>query len=498
MGLYMLIVGFILGFVLGSLVGYMNFSYDSQWIATWIGWILGAISSIYIFIRNIVRLVKGDKSIGIFNSNNPQKNSIRPKVNKNLRMVSPKGVVFGKYGSAYIAKPEDKDGHILIIGGAGSGKSSCIAIPSLLSWRDRVFAIDIKGELSKKAPRPNMKIFNPMDTTSFGYDPYELLKCSENRVQDAKEISIALVPIPENTKDPFWIQSAQNFLTACILHFSLKCGFIDTIKAIQGTPAIKIIEEISQSEDSNARLFINQFVGLDQKVLQSIFTELSNKIMLFATDNRICNALSKQCNITPKDLDNKQDIYIVIPEDKLEQWKPLLTLITNQFLKHFERRPEDTSTPVLFLLDEFARLGKIETVINGLATLRSRKITIAILIQSLAQLDAIYGRPQRQIITDNCSYKAILNATDADTQDYFSRLVGTYDKKKETNSNNFDQYTGLGKGRGVSSTTQESRIIKPEEFAYLKDIVLITPFGFNRINKSPYYKDRLMKMLAQV
>ena len=53
----------------------------------------------------------------------------------------------------------------------------------------------------------------------------------------------------------------------------------------------------------------------------------------------------------------------------------------------------------------------------------------AILTQSLAQLDLIYGRESRQVIADNCSYKAILKATDADTQEYFSKLVGTYDKR---------------------------------------------------------------------
>jgi type IV secretion system protein VirD4 len=109
------------------------------------------------------------------------------------------------------------------------------------------------------------------------------------------------------------------------------------------------------------------------------------------------------------------------------------------------------------------------------------------LTQSLAQLDVIYGKEQRQVIADNCQYKAILNATDADTQDYFSRLVGTFDKAKHSTNANFGQYTGLGKGTGTSETTEEKRIIKPEEFSTLKDLVLLTPYGFTRIDKTPYY-----------
>ena len=38
----------------------------------------------------------------------------------------------------------------MIVGGAGSGKTAAVAIPTLMSWKERVFAIDIKGELYAK------------------------------------------------------------------------------------------------------------------------------------------------------------------------------------------------------------------------------------------------------------------------------------------------------------------------------------------------------------
>src|SRR5512135_1687095 len=133
-----------------------------------------------------------------------------------------------------------------------------------------------------------------------------------------------------------------------------------------------------------------------------------------------------------------------------------------------------------------------------MATLRSKRITIMLIIQSLAQLDAIYGSDQRKVICDNCSYKAILQATDADSQKYFSALVGTEEREKVTRN-----YEGSGRGfgsggsgwlanwldeaKGASKTTEEKPVIKPEEFAYLKDIVLLTPQGMRRVQKRPYY-----------
>ena len=59
---------------------------------------------------------------------------------RNLRGLN--GFFFGKLGEDYILKPENMDGHILVVGGSGSGKSSCIVIPSLMTWRERVFTME--------------------------------------------------------------------------------------------------------------------------------------------------------------------------------------------------------------------------------------------------------------------------------------------------------------------------------------------------------------------
>ena len=136
-----------------------------------------------------------------------------------------------------------------------------------------------------------------------------------------------------------------------------------------------------------------------------------------------------------------------------------------------------------------ARLGKIEAISNGLATLRSKKIHIALIVQRKSQLNAIYGKDVAEVIADNCSYKAILKASEPETQEWCSKLVGTYDKKKVSSNYNAD-ILGVGKGQGTSSSTEEKRIIKPEEFAYLKDVVCVFPNGYKRLQKANYYEDK--------
>ena len=401
------------------------------------------------------------------------------------------GFVFGKMGEKYVAKKEDKDGHILVVGGAGSGKTSCVAIPSLLAWREPVFAIDIKGELHEhtKHKRRNARVFAPLSAHTYGYDPYYLLKSTDNSAQEARAIAQAIVPLPPDTREPFWIENAQNILTAAILHYSAAgLSFLETAAQMQSITPSELIRELRASPERSARFCVNSLRDMQEQTLSSIMAELSRNIIPFVTDKNLIHALSRPQNITPDDLEFGTDIFIRIPEHLLRQWKNLLTLIVSQFLRHFEQRPNMTARPILFLLDEFPRLGKIAEITDGLATLRSKKITICPIIQSLAQLDLIYGTEARRVIADNCGYKAVLSATDADSQEYFSRLVGTHDRVRIAEDRRFEPITGFSAGKGVSKTSEERRKLKPEKLATLGDIALFTPFGFFRVAKVPYYK----------
>jgi type IV secretion system protein VirD4 len=413
---------------------------------------------------------------------------------EDLMHAEPCGVFFGaredkRNGWRYVGKPEHFDGHVLISGGVGSGKSSCIAIPTLLSWRERVFAIDIKGELYAKSKkyRPNAKIFDPFSTVSYGYNPFYLLERSDNPAQEAREIAIALIHLPPETRDPFWIESARNVLTGAILHFHhLGYSFIQTIHAILDMATEELVEEIARSGAGAARRYINSYVKAPEKTISGIMLELHKSIVCFGTDRRLISCFSRPNNITPADLDKGFDVFIQIPEKLLTQWDGLLRLIVSQFLTYFEGRADEISTPILFLLDEFPRLGKVDRITDALATLRSKSITICIIVQSLAQLDQRYGEKERAVIADTCAYKAVLNALDPNTQDYFSRLVGTYDRTVHSSNVHYHPFVRIQAGTGKGTSTTESRIIKPEEFSTLQDIVFFAPCGFTRVRKVHY------------
>lgn len=408
------------------------------------------------------------------------------------------------------ALPQTKDGHILAVGSTNSGKSSCFVIPTLKRWSGRVFSIDIKGELYRhtKDKRTNARVFDPLSKSTYGFNPFEALDKTENKAPEAEAIATALIPMSADVKDPFWVQSARNMLTGCILHFYNEGKtFTETIQAIL-TPAapknfiepvnvppfVQLVENIYENTKSEAaRTYLSAFVDLNDKTLSSIYTELCRHITRFVTDTDIVDCLSQEKRISPEDLENGSDIYVCVPEYCLEQWRSLLTLMVSQFIRHFEKRPDLTATPILFMLDEFARLGKIEGITNAFSTLRSKKITICAVVQSLAQLDLIYGEPTRRVIVDNCQYMALFAVTDATSQEYFSRLIG--------GRYSWNPSVGVSLPPSANANVSRNRepLIYPEQLATLEIIVLLTPEGIFRMEKIPFfYKGNLpqVKVIA--
>lgn len=453
---------------------------------------------------------------------------VRTVVEQAMRQV-PNGFIFGKDKYAthdWVVKPETKDGHIMIVGGPGTGKTTCLAIPSMMSWKHRIFAIDVKGELYVKSNRPMVKVFNPLDHNALGYDPFFVLKKAPNVVQEIRKIAISLIPISAEVKDTYWLNGAQNLLTAGLIHYYKQdFTFIKSIEKIQKSPIDELVKELANSESEEAQLLASQFVDANIKELRSFKGEVSQHIIDFVLDPDIKQAFSKPSSecVKPADLERGCDVFLQIPEHKLDQWGRILSLITSQFLDHFEKRDEATAKPILFLLDEFPRLGKFGNIANGLATLRSKKITMAIVIQSLAQLDYIYGEAQRQVIADNCAYKAVLGASEPKTQEYFSKLVGTYMAIRTTHSSttssnpiyriededgifggNYGRVKHYGETGGSSDsfTTSEQRenVMQPHEFGALSDVVLLVSGangGYFRVDKTPYYDPQIARELQE-
>lgn len=477
---------------------------------------LSLLPAFYIYMSNNIARAGGKKKFGLLDAfegkpepyYSTKKQAARyPAVPEQLIAGSrPLGIVLGKYHGKYVCRPVEQDGHYLIVGGSGSGKSSALIIPTLLINNDvPAFVLDIKGELSRLAKKKGdarVHIFNPNDRRSYGYDPFYSLK-KESTEQEILEtmqmVTFSLISLSANVKDPFWKTSARNMLCGLMIyHFKLgKNNLVDIMDAILGQSIKTSIQEVMTGSDPTSveYRYLVQFSDMADETISGVYAEMASNIIVFANDQDIRYALKhNSLKCSPVDLENGNSIYVVIREDKLTAYNQVLQLIINQTLNALEKRPEK-SEPILFLIDELPRIlsaGKIERLLDASRTLRSRNVRLMLVTQSFEALGTVYSQNEVVDLISNCTYKIVLDASSQKTQHTISEWCGNYKElKKNWNEVGTKQKTGV--------SFEEKPIVESSDLMTLAqtgEAILICPYGYFRIQKTPYYRDKILKKLA--
>ena len=111
-------------------------------------------------------------------------------------------------------------------------------------------------------------------------------------------------------------------------------------------------------------------------------------------------------------------------------------------------------------------------LLKVLRKLRKRRIRILVLTQSLADLDMIYGKDERKAMLSNFKFTVLLGCKDAETQEYFSKMIGEKRSLLATDPNQ-----------------KRQPIIKPADLAHLEqDLFVICDDGAIRLRKNFYFK----------
>lgn len=409
---------------------------------------------------------------------------------------------YGNSINSYIGIPKRSDGHLAVIGGSGSGKSSGIAKPTLKSYHNALCVIDIKGEPSKfydelktkgAVKRPYF-VFNPANPKSPSYDVFGWVKEDDpnNALANIKQIALALIPESNNNADRFWTDCEREIMTAALYYYyKLGLNFTEAVCMILSVPIFSLCYTLNSCNDPLVKMIAGDTNMLDPKQLTSIGRGIRNYLSCFSDDPCISHAFRGDSEgalcFSWNDLDN-YNIFLQIPEDRIENWSGPINILLTQLLQHLMRRPDIYSpegknvVPVFMLLDEIARFGKISLLSKAISTLRSKNVVMCLMLQSTAQLDKYYGDIDRRIILDNCSYKAILRAGDPDAQKYLSQIIGTELKVRFQSSESNDS-TGEERSYTRQRTESIEPIIQPHELAFMKDIFFVTPDDTKKVKK---------------
>lgn len=434
-----------------------------------------------------------------------------PKVPPELLSKEPEGIILGKYKNQYVRVPLKDIYHYCILGGSGSGKTSTVLLDTLLANFAtgknvfQTFCIDIKSELSQKscyAYDENVLVVDPTDRTSTGWDVYYRLhnNPSDDLIVEAiEEVSQALI-ISTNPKDSFFVENARTMFTGLLAYY-FKQGesFIDSVNRILESEIKSLIAEIiKNSEPSDLWYkYLAKFEGKSAESIEDCMVELTTSLSVFSKfDIRFCFRDNYQ-KASPYSFNEEKSVFLAIPEHMLDSYKAIMRLCTVQTLKEMQRRPEARgrnvkNKPMIVMIDEFSRIGRMEGIFNALATLASKKVVVMLAFQSLAQCEVIYSQAETRVLMENCRIKVICECSDPQSEKAIQDWCGKYRDKKETLNG--------GKNRHKSYTYEDKPIVEPDDLITLvrqeEEILVVAGIGYLRPKKAYYFKDEKLKALA--
>lgn len=411
------------------------------------------------------------------------------------------GVIFGKKGGRLAYSPENSEGHIGVFSASGTGKTSAVGIPTLRRWQGTSFVVDISGDICRNCPNmPHKLVFEPDNSSTIPYNifaPIDALKSSEDKAEALEQLAYLLMPEPPqlNENARFFLLNGRKILTASLIAFyGDGMDFIPICEKIVSSSWRDLFRAIDATENQNAQMYITSFIGTSEQNTAGCKQSCDDSLKLFATNGHIRRSVRRpmaaETAVEPRKIE-ENNLFVLITEDKLSLYSPLLNIISSQIMQYVGKRQiSPQSQTILLFLDEFASL-KIdsELVLDAVRRFRKRLCRLMILTQNIADLELIYGKAATRAILSNLRFKELLGGLgEPESQKYFSELIGyAITQRKSTTSSSTN----------TSRTKSESREwrIEPSDLDRQgKDTALLLSsdfeHGYIRLKKNFYFKNK--------
>ena len=407
------------------------------------------------------------------------------------------GIIFGRKSCQTVYSPTSDEGHVIVFGGSGSGKTSAVLIPTLRSLRKNshttVFCVDIAGDISKNAAggMENALIYAPGSGKSIPYSPFsaiDSLQTEDDRNEALENMAFLLMPeLPDASANAqFFHREGRKILTAALIAgYRSGMDFINICEHISEHSYQTLFEKIDKTGYFPAIRYINGFEGGSSQNIAGCMQSATAAVALFANNSAVKRSIRRprynEEYYTPAALE-KYNVFVVLPDDKIDLYQPLMQLLVSQTINYLSTRPLTATHTILLCLDELPSLGHLP-ILDVVRKFRKRKVRLLALTQSLADLDLTYSEKERIAILENFKYTLILSATSTETQKYFSRRTGEVKKKQiTTTSRAFEKAT-------LSEKEIREPAVNPEEFARLGDhLILLFPGGHVKLRKNYYFR----------
>lgn len=359
----------------------------------------------------------------------------------------------------------------LVCGGSGAGKTRFFAKPNLCQANSSYVVLDPKGELLRdtgnllSAKGYDIKVLDLINMEkSHCYNPFVYLR-SDNDIQRlVTNLFKNTTPKGSQSQDPFWDQAATMLLLALIFYLNYEAppeeqNFPMVMEMIRAgevreddetyKSALDILFERLEMRNPEhiALKYYRSYHSGSGKTLKSIQITLISRLEKFNLESLASITQNDELELWSIG-EKKTAVFAIIPDND-SSFSFLVGMLYTQLFQqlyyqadviHGGRLP----VHVHFLMDEFANVALPDEFDKLLSTMRSREISVSIIIQNLAQLKALFEK-QWESIVGNCDEFLYLGGNEQSTHEYVSKLLG----KETIDTNSY----GQSKGRNGSYST---------------------------------------------
>lgn len=395
------------------------------------------------------------------------------------------------------------DRHIVTLGPNGSGKTMRLLLPNLYHLKGwSVLVVDPKGDLAiqthlhRRATGSEIVTLDPFgvigsryprlvekypDLRSRSLNPIAALDpASDYFPDDGKKIGEALIKV--EGKEPHWSQSAQALVAGIAMALRVifpKDADFQRLRTTISMPADKLAGFIAADFLANlpagmeaVASKLNRFTRYSDHN-----TELASVLATAITQTDWLDSTLIQKSLAEGtyefgEMKNRPiTVYLILPPYFLETHATWLRLMITAVLLPLIRSPEG-KVPVLFMLDEFAQLGRLEVIEQNMALMRSYGIKLWPVFQDLAQAKDIYERRWESFI-GNAGVLHAFAPQDSTSRDYLSGLSGQRPYWTLTTSTGASQNLGAQSSQGTSTQSgwqhHQGPVWWPQHLAMMED-----------------------------
>ncbi|RCK47776.1 type IV secretory system conjugative DNA transfer family protein [Thalassospira profundimaris] len=386
---------------------------------------------------------------------------------KKARLFRKDGVVVGGWPSWFGRIRElrhDGPEHVLVWAPTRTGKGVSLILPTLLSWRESILCLDIKGENFAKTGGWLASIghkvlrFEPSASTgSARFNPLAEVRIdTEQDIADCQNIAAMIIdPDGQGMKD-YWRQEGYGWLSVVLLHVIYRVRrdehrtacFDDVNTFLSGITGDGDAEESDDNFEhilaemaafDHGKSHVNKEVrrGANSMMIKApqersgVHSTAKTQLTVFADPIIARNTATSDFRL--HDLmngDAPMALFLVVsPADK-DRLRPLLRIILNLFMRRLTERMEFGSGQtlagykhrLLLMLDEFTSIGKLEIFEESLAFMAGYGLKAMIIVQNTEQLFKHYGRDES--IMANCKIRVAFTPNKLETAKLLSDMTG--------------------------------------------------------------------------